>query len=239
LNNPLIYTDPSGEWFIIEDWIIGGIRGLFNGKGFIKGANEQAMNAIKIWGGLFKTDSNEDFKNRSWQLISRFTWEVPQTVIGLFYSLTRNTFGCVDRVDYFGGATFATNEGSKRNNGLALGNYININNKEADRISGSFTDYLLSNPKYMHEYGHYIDSQIYGLSYLFVVGVPSLFSAAFDDDVPIYMWKGSFVYNPHNLYKHDVRKYEMRANKRAAGYFKKYYGVDWSIFRKYPTFNPF
>ncbi|GIZ15993.1 hypothetical protein RCZ15_13810 [Capnocytophaga catalasegens] len=34
------------------------------------------------------------------------------------------------------------------------------------------------NPLYMHEYEHYIDSQAFGLSYLFAVGIPSLISAA-------------------------------------------------------------
>lgn len=42
LNNPMKYTDPSGELFIIDDWIIGAIKGLFNGKNVWKSANRPA-----------------------------------------------------------------------------------------------------------------------------------------------------------------------------------------------------
>ncbi|MDD4921021.1 MAG: RHS repeat-associated core domain-containing protein [Bacteroidales bacterium] len=52
IGNPLKYTDPDGELFIIDDWIIGGIKGLFNGEGFWKSANRHAGNAAKIWGGV-------------------------------------------------------------------------------------------------------------------------------------------------------------------------------------------
>ena len=99
-----------------------------------------------------------------------------QTSIGNVYTQVRNSNGNVSRVDYFGGATFATNENAMYEDGVSIGNFININIK--DRISGNFKDYLLSNPLYMHEYGHTIDSRILGLSYLFAIGIPSLNSAS-------------------------------------------------------------
>ncbi len=62
----------------------------------------------------------------------------------------------------------------------------------------------------MHEYGHTFDSQIFGLSYLFAIGLPSITSA---------MGSG------------DHRKYwtERRANRHAANYFKRF-DVNWLDF---------
>jgi glycosyltransferase involved in cell wall biosynthesis len=50
---------------------------------------------------LFKTDPNRNFWERTWQLVSRFTWEKPQNIVGNFYSHGRNISGNVNRVDYF------------------------------------------------------------------------------------------------------------------------------------------
>ena len=71
----------------------------------------------------------------------------------------------------------------------------------------------------MHEYGHYIDSQRMGLTYLINVGLPSFFSAMSDE-------------KEDGIYKHNYRWYEMNANKNANKYFNKHYGnrVDWSLY---------
>jgi hypothetical protein len=92
-----------------------------------------------------------------------------------------------------------------------------------DEIVGDFDDYVLSNPMYMHEYGHTIDSRAYGLSYLFAIGIPSAKSVKKDQK--------------NNTDNHDNFWTEKRANKRAARYFRKYYGVDWNEdrFNRYPV----
>jgi hypothetical protein len=94
-------------------------------------------------------------------------------------------------------------------------------------ISGSFDDYVLSNPMYMHEYGHTIDSRLFGLSYLFAIGMPSLISAG-----------GNEYDSTVGMYTHDYYWTERRANNRAAKYFKKHYGVDWT-YSTYPLYNPY
>ena len=76
-------------------------------------------------------------------------------------------------------------------------------------------------PLYMHEYGHTIDSKIFGLSYLFVIGAPSLYSAATSKKID------------KNTSTHSFRWYEMRANRHAKKYFSNY-GVIWDEIR-YPT----
>ena len=284
LNNPLMYTDPSGEvwWlvpaittavFAIGNTIAHTIKGdvsNFNDAlryfgqgaltGFALGCAWQfaplipwAGNAIQTamtwyaygqagtgllgmiggsisngWNGLeragqlllgnFYLDENRSFFEGVWQGFSRHTWEIPQTLIGHSYTQLRNMFGQVDRVDYLGGATFATNENSKNHNGITFGNYINMN--IYGEINMDFDTFATTvDPMYMHEYGHTIDSRAFGLSYLFGIGIPSLFSAAKKDGGHKKYWT------------------ETRANRRAAKYFGKYYGVNWmdyDIINRYP-----
>ncbi|MCQ2975739.1 MAG: RHS repeat-associated core domain-containing protein [Bacteroidales bacterium] len=202
LNNPLKYTDPSGEkWW---HWALGAFlldpittsitacatataaigtystvvaTGLIPFQGTLTAATipsknywGKVKNAWNIDLGLFKSDSFG-------HLMSRFLWEYPQTGVGNFYSNFRNIIGNVDRVDYYKGATYCTNENSDKNDGVTLGNYININID--NEVTGDFENYLITahNGLYMHEYGHTIQGRHYGFAYLFSVGLPSLFSA--------------------------------------------------------------
>ncbi|MBF4472946.1 hypothetical protein IRZ80_16255 [Flavobacterium sp. HJJ] len=178
------------------------------------------QNAFKIDLGVFQTDKNRTFFGQVSQVFGRLSWELPQTDIGNMYTHFQNITGNIDRVDYFGGATFATNENSKKTNGITFGSYININIK--DRIKGNFEDRVLSDPLFMHEYGHTIDSQYFGPLYLFAIAIPSGISA----------WQS--VNRKDNA--HDHYWTEIRANNKASRYFKKHYGIDWTPFKnKYPT----
>jgi len=186
-------------------------------------------NSSKITLGSFYIDENRTFMGGLWQGISRYTWEHPQTVLGNDFSQLRNIFGQVDRVEYLGGATFSINEKSKKEDGVSIGNFINININ--GKIEGDFTEYVLTHPLFMHEYGHYIDSQTFGLTYMLNIAIPSFFSAMSDE-------------KEDGIYKHNYRWYEMNANKNANKYFNKHYGnrVNWSLyeppFDKYPTKKP-
>jgi len=144
----------------------------------------------------------------------------PQTGLGYNYSQWQNIMGNVDRVDFLGGATFVTNEYAADGHGVSLGNFINVNHTGA--IEGNFADYVKSDPLYMHEYGHTFDSQAWGPLYLAKVGIFSAHSAETSQKV-------SGAVND----THDFRWYEMSANRHAANYFGRYYGVDWSQSYKY------
>ena len=119
-----------------------------------------------------------------------------------------------------GGATFATDQFGGEG-GISLGNFINVS--IYDKINGDFEEYALNNPLYLHEYGHYIDSQAFGLSYLFALGVPSAISANKAEEINN---------NSYGRDTHDFYWTEKRANKKAAKYFKRNYGIDWKT-RKY------
>lgn len=71
----------------------------------------------------------------------------------------------------------------------------------------------------MHEYGHYIDSQIFGPSYLPVVALLSLISASGNG------WGTSP--EGHFIWAHNYYWTETRANRNASDYFGRFYGVDW------------
>ena len=144
--------------------------------------------------------------------------------VGNTFTQWRNAFGGVDRVDYFGGATFATKENQEDAFGVTLGNYINISLRKRDVIRGSFDKRVVRDPLFMHEYGHTFDSQRFGISYLFAVGLPSLVSCATSTQA-----SGE----PSGVTTHEFRWFEMSANRNAAEYFGMHFGVDWNgIYKK-------
>jgi RHS repeat-associated protein len=247
-NNPLKYTDPDGNFIMtILTAKIDFVATAFTKGGLdptSKNARQNAWtnfdptkkgtktnNAWRIDMGKFKTDPNKEWYERGWQLISRFTWESPQSGLGNMYSHLRNITGNVDRVDYFGGATFVTNENARNRDGVSIGNFININHW--GEIEGNFEQHVINDPLYMHEFGHTFDSRRFGFLYLLMIGVPSLHSAATSERLPN---------EPRGVTTHDFRWYEMRANRHAKKYFGEYYGVDWEnrLMRQgtYETYYP-
>ena len=96
---------------------------------------------------------------------------------------------------------------------FTLGNYISID--LPGEITGDFETFVTQTPLYMHEYGHYIDSQGLGSAYLAVIGIPSFLSN--------WDWYSRVF----NLNDSDSYYTEKRANDKAAEYFKEY-GVDWT-----------
>ncbi len=194
LNNPLKYSDESGEFFVIDSFVIGLIGGGW------KRAKQMAWNDLKIWGGLFNVDRNKTYGEQAWEFVSRFTWQIPQTVIGFLIHQTVNTFrigGGIEKVEYLHGATV-----SKYHidgwGGFTMGNYILGDNsiKAQD-----------DNNLFQHEFGHYLQSQEHGLLWLFDFAIESGISAIFND-----------------YYQHNAFYTEQNANARSLQYFAKYYG---------------
>lgn len=177
-NNPVMYTDPDGELFVIDSWLFGFIHGFFStGKDRWKTAwntaNRLAGNDFKIIGGLFVTDHNKSFWSQTWEVLSRFTWQAPQTLAGFALSQFANasewmgfTNGGIKSVEYAYGATAVTYNAAGWG-AITLGSYINGDNSlEANPYNALF----------QHEYGHYLQSQEVGLFYLQRYGFPSLYN---------------------------------------------------------------
>lgn len=169
--------------------------------------------ALQITRGLFLTDPNRSAMGRVWQVVSRFTWELPQTLVGWLFTLFRALVGLVDRVDVLGGITFASGKACRFGGGVSLGTFVDL--WLWREIRGKDEAFVLSDQLCMHEFGHTTDSQRFGWLYLPVVGLPSLLSAS---------GKGN-----HNLFWT-----ELRANRHAKRYFARNYGLAWNEFG-YPT----
>ncbi len=206
LNNPLVYTDPEGEFFYIDDYVIGFFKGLISGRNPFKEGWNQAVNTAKIYAGLFAADTRKE--GWFWQILSRFTWQLPQTGLGLTFAQISNTFGNIESVDYYAGATVLK---SRYDNlfyglggtGLTMGSYIIGNNTiEADP----------NNPLFQHEYGHYLQSRAAGWAYIPRYAIPSLFDKKQIKGKP----KTKHYYNP----------IEQDANARSIQYFYKREGDD-------------
>lgn len=163
--------------------------------------------------GLFLTNPKRSAMGRVWQLVSRFTWELPQILVGWFFSVARALAGRAERVDVLGGITFVTGKACSFGGGVSLGNFVDLWLWRA--LPGHDESFVLCDQLCMHEFGHTVDSQLFGWFYLPVIGLSSLISA---------MGKGN----------HNVFWTEIRANKHAKRYFSKYYSMAWKE-DGYPT----
>ena len=171
LNNPLIFVDKSGEYFVVDSFLVGLLGGGW------KRAVKMAKNDLKIWGGLFATDRNKNILGRAWEFISRFTWQLPQTLGGFITAHTYNTcrlYKGVESVSYLYGATVVRTNG----NGFGAVTQSSFIVGDCDLEANP------SNELFQHEYGHYLQSQDIGPLYYLTIGIPSFISArvnSYDD----------------------------------------------------------
>ncbi|HRP91128.1 MAG TPA: FG-GAP-like repeat-containing protein [Edaphocola sp.] len=131
-------------------------------------------NGARIFAGRYYTDENRTFAGQLFQGISRYTWEGLQTWVGYNFTQIRNTFGKDGQTFFLGGATILNKEsGSGEWWGVTMGNYINTQ----DAISGFNKPIGWENPLIQHEYGHTLQSRIFGFGYFFPIMPWSGFSA--------------------------------------------------------------
>ena len=206
--NADVQTTASPEFFIVDSWIAGFTYGLCINKeqrlrNAWKRANRTAANDAKIWGGLFVSDPYKKFGGRLWETVSRFSWQLPQTVVGLGYAHFENTIGGnVDTVRYYHGATVTTGRHSLffklGGPAVTLSNYI---------VGHMYVSANVNNYYFQHEYGHYLQSQAMGIAWVGRIAIPNIRSE-------------------HGEYKklyfsHDFHPTELDANRRAFLYFNK------------------
>ena len=212
MNNPLLYVDQSGyTWFgsffrwtgksvsnvigtagKLAAWAVtlpaSTIDALHNGDWsrldpFSKGTISN--NCYQITHGLFQ--------GSPLQILSRFTWELPQTIAGFVISQGDNYFGRVRNIDNYGGTTVLQSY-SERWGAFTVGNYI---------IGDRSIEASPYNVLFQHEYGHYLQSQSLGFTYSFKVALPSLIDAWINDQST-----------------HERAWFEKDANARALNYWK-------------------
>ena len=129
--------------------------------------------------GNFYLDETKSFWGQVWEGISRHTWEYTQQSLGYSWSGIRNCWA--ERVDYHEGATYVTAENTPWHQGVTLGGFINGDLWNEIPSGMSFDDYIENNDQiYAHEYGHTIQSKVFGVLYP-IIGLLSLGSMILDD----------------------------------------------------------
>jgi RHS repeat-associated protein len=209
VNNPLKYTDPTGELVgFAVTWAANFVHGFFStgnnrGRSGVREANQGVENRWDLIKGLFATDENRRPLGRGFELFSRFTWQLPQTVVGFGYNALLNYSGQVNSVESKYGVTVVDAENEQ--GAVTIGNFINGPNG----FRPDWRDHL-----FVHEYGHYRQSQRYGLFYFNFVGIPSIT----DLIVEGIGWPAL----PGN--QHDFRWYEAEAARLGGEYFDEHNG---------------
>ncbi len=168
------------DFFIVDSWVSGFIAGLVKNKekrwsNAWKRARQSARNDLRIWGGLFVSDTNLTSGKRFLEVGSRLTYQGPQTGIGFFMAHFYNTVLCrVNSVSHPNGSTLLNmNVGWT---GICFGNYI-----LTKKASAPDPD----NRIFQHEYGHYLQSKRMGFAYLIRVGLPAIMSTGIHDEHPV------------------------------------------------------
>ena len=146
--------------------------------------------------GLWVTNPSLPIGNRVFELLSRFIWQLPQTLVGLLAAMGTIVFKKTKSVQYSYGCTIIKVNGKW--GAFTLGSFI---------IGDEGLSIAPSNSLFQHEYGHYLQSQSRGPLYIFKYAIPSLLDVAKDKT---------------NHYKHPV---EQDANKRAKRYWDKTIGT--------------
>lgn len=168
------------DFFILDSWVSGFISGLVKNKekrwkNAWKRANQSARNDLRIWGGLFVSDTNLTSGKRFLEIGSRLTYQGPQTGIGFFMAHFYNTVLCrVNSVSHPNGSTLLNMNVSWT--GICFGNYI-----LTKKTSAPDPD----NRIFQHEYGHYLQSKRMGFAYLIRVGLPAIMSTGVHDEHPV------------------------------------------------------
>ena len=185
-------------------------------KGITTGDWDGLERTARIFLGRFYYDETQ-LGRGALKGISRHSWEFIQTSAGASFTQLKNAVDLVDRVDYYHGITYATNESSSEYEGVTLGNYINMD--IGGSIVGDFGNYVeKSDQMFAHEYGHTIQGRMFGPLYS-LLSVLSFGSAVFDYYLPIN--------HSHNHFFTEVM-----ANRFASKNFSNYLWPD--VANKYP-----
>jgi len=196
INNPLLYKDSNGEFFLFT--IFNAVTDFF-GNMVNHGFNvsqynwTRTVNAWKIDMGMFKGNFG--------QILNKWTYGIANSIIGNLASQVCNTIGLVDGVTDMDGMLALSGVTKNQNSAFTIGHYsLGPKNYVAD-----WRDHL-----FVHEYGHYIQTQRWGVLYFPVIAIPSLASATFTS-------KWSHM-------EHKDRWFEVNASNLGAKYFDKHYG---------------
>ncbi|MCP1994997.1 FG-GAP-like repeat-containing protein [Flavobacterium sp. HSC-61S13] len=187
--NPFKYTDESGEIFgtIISgamDLVFNVLEHGVNVHHYDWSVTERAW---QIDRGLFTGNFG--------QILNKWTWGLANTAIGNFVGHVLNFGGYVNNVTHLDGAVALG--GVWKSGAFTVGQYI----FGPQNFTADWKDHL-----FVHEYGHYLQSQKFGPFYLSAVAFPSVRDHVREEG------------------RHGTRWYEAMASSLGGKYFDKKYG---------------
>lgn len=162
--------------------------------------------AIQLFVARYRFDSHT--LHGLLQASTRFGWELPQTAIGYLIAQWRVASGRVKHIETLDGVTFVAGRHREPHTtaGMSLGCFVQM---WLPRRAGENCERWAwhgGNEMVRHEYGHTVDSQLWGWLYLPVIGLPSLVSQALD-------------LNPKASHRHDDFWVERRADRLGKRFF--------------------
>lgn len=212
LNNPLKYTDPSGEFFW-ETYFNAAFELFLNV--FKHGFNISQYNWEKTE-NAFKIDT-APFKGNIENIAMNMTWGVANTGYGNQIAHICNITGMIEK----GGVSEM--DGLTAIGGITSGEMaftIGPYSFGPKNYKATWKDHL-----FVHEYGHYLQHHDWGLLYLPIIGLPSLLSAMNVED----------KYGKDHL----TRWFEVDASKRGGEYFDRKYGHSSQAYRDAYNKDPY
>jgi hypothetical protein len=109
---------------------------------------EEGARRVDTWGDIWKGMA----QGNAWQVASRFTWELPQTIVGMGGSNVMNMTRQIN-VSYYEGATVIEGGGfGTRSAGIGHTIFLAPGKTVNDQV-------------FLHEFGHYRQSQFFGPLY--------------------------------------------------------------------------
>jgi hypothetical protein len=116
---------------------------------------------------LLYTGENTNNMGHYWQLLLRFTWQLPQTVLGFLIACAVFLAIKKSKLYHVNGASLLITPGSW--GGISLAPFILADSSMQPNSQNAF---------FRHEYGHILQSCAFGPIYLLIIGLPSLISAS-------------------------------------------------------------
>jgi hypothetical protein len=128
-------------------------------------SQKKGAKSLRMLGSFVAYDRDKTFAGKALQILSHFTWELPQQIIGLFTGQFVNLIGGIESVDRYTNGSIVLKSGLLMPGaGYTMGNIITVS-------SASSID-LIS-----HEFGHYIQSRRFGPLWIPTYGIPSIVRA--------------------------------------------------------------
>lgn len=211
----LMLRDMGAFWSVVGWAFLGG-------KGLMVLATAVAMalhpaQAWRVFAGRYRfcpaRNDGSGWLRPLLQATTRFGWELPQLFVGYQLAQWRVAVGRVKFVATLDGVTFVVGRHRDPHTcaGMSTGCFVHVwaPHRHTLHEGSDFEDYARRGADNMmrHEYGHTVDSQLWGWLYLPVVGVPSVVSQA------LALLRGV-------RHRHETFWPERRADRLGRKYFK-------------------